>query len=188
MTRRDGTLRAGGRGVDEQLRMALEAYHDRELSWWRQRQMERRLRRSPELQHELDLLRQISAGAVAAEPGGASPDLWSDISSHLVAIDAERPSRDAAPAATDRRDPLGRLRGLLGLPGLLSWKPVGLAVAAGAAVLAIGLWNTSGTVPVDPDGGVLRYLDTGAKSVMVVDNADVTIIWLMEGGGGSDGV
>jgi hypothetical protein len=186
MTRDDGTLRAGGRGVNEPLRMALEAYHDRELSWWRQRKMERRLRRSPALQHELELLRQISVGAVAVEAAGASPDLWSDISSRLGAIDAERQSRGAAPAAANRRDPLSALRGLFGLPELFSWKPVGLAVAAGAAALAIGLWNTSGTVPVDPNGGVLRYLDTGGKSVMVVDNADVTIIWLMEGGG--DGV
>ena len=132
MTRDDGTLRAGGRGVNEPLRMALEAYHDRELSWWRQRKMERRLRRSPALQHELELLRQISVRAVAAEAAGASPDLWSDISSRLGAIDAERQSRGAAPAAANRRDPLSALRGRFGLPELISWKPVGLAVAGGS--------------------------------------------------------
>ena len=74
-----------------------------------------------------------------------------------------------------------------GWSGLLGWKPIGVAVAAGAAVLAVGLWNAPGTVPDGQTGGVLRYLDTGGRSVMVVEAQDVTIIWLMEGGVGSDG-
>ena len=192
MTQDDGTLRevegAVG-GLDSQTsnetRNDLEAYHDRELAWWRRRLLEGRLRRSPQLRRELEMLGEMRTAAVAAEEGVFSPDLWGDISSRLGAIDAARRGR-GAPEAAGLRDPSSWLS--RGLSGLLGWKPVGLAVAAGAAALAIGLWNTSGTAPADPNGGVLRYLDTGGASVLVVDDVDVTIIWLMEGGGGSDGV
>jgi hypothetical protein len=175
MTRDDETLRAGERGmdgVDSLMRSNLEAYHDRELSWWRRRLMEGRVRRSPRLQRELELLQEMSAAALSVDAAVASPDLWDDISGRLGAIDADRQSHRAS-AAAPAREPFGSLSALFG------WKPMGLAVAAGATALAIGLWNSSGTVAADPNDGVLRYLDTGGQSVIVVDDPDVTIIWLI---------
>ena len=70
---------------------------------------------------------------------------------------------------------------------MLGWRPIGLAVAAGATALAVGLWNAPVTLPDEQAGGVLRYLDTGGRTVMLVDSEDVTIIWLMDGGDSSDG-
>ena len=93
---------------------------------------------------------------------------------------------------TPARELPGLPAGRSGLPGLLAWKPVGWLIAAGAAALAIGVWNTPGSVPgpsgflEEPQAGVLRYLDTGGRSVMVMDREDVTIIWLIESGDPSD--
>jgi hypothetical protein len=162
------------------IRSNLEAYHDRELSWWRRRRVAMGLRRSAELRRELDLLQQMRRAASAAEGPPASPDLWAEISGHLDAIDARGGSHDG-PAARE-------------LPGWLSgplrffeWKPIGWVAAAGAAVLVIGLWNTSGPLPDAPAVGALRYLDTSGRSVMVIDEEDVTIIWLMDNESSIDG-
>ena len=180
MSEREATLAAGR---DVKIRADLEAYHDRELSWWRRRRAEAGLRRSPELRRELELLQQISSAVATSEGAPSSPDLWGAISGQLVGIDREGRAQGGAASAPR---PSGLL-GTSGWSGLLGWKPIGLAVAAGAAVLAVGLWNAPGTVPDEQTGGVLRYLDTGGRSVMVVEAQDVTIIWLMEGGVGSEG-
>ena len=163
------------------LQADLEAYHDRELSWWRRRRVEAGLRRSPELRRELDLLKQMSTAGAIAERPLASPDLWADLSGQLGAVDTEKRALvGAGPAA-------GRPRLRDALSGPFGWKPVGLAMAAGAAVLAVGLWNPLAPLPEEPAVGVVRYLDTGGKSVMLIDEEDVTIIWLIEGGGIGDG-
>ena len=113
----------------------------------------------------------MSVAAVGAGDPLVSPDLWPDLSAQLAGIDAQkRAQRGAAPTRTG-----GVARPL----ALLGWRPLGWAAVAAAAVLAIGLWNTPGTLEDEPGGSVLRYLDTGGRPVMVVDEEDVTIIWLM---------
>lgn len=183
------TDRAAGLGGQGELD-ELEAYHDGELSWWRRRRVEAGLRRSPELRRELDALRQMRTAASAADRPLASPDLWDAIAGQLPAADARR----GAPAGVEGTHTPPRsleglatwLSGLSGLSGLLGWRPIGWAVAAGAMALAVGVWITPGNLPGDmltdePAVGVLRYLDTGGRAVMVLDDEDVTIIWLLEG-------
>jgi len=177
------TDRAAGLGGQGELD-ELEAYHDGELSWWRRRRVEAGLRRSPELRRELDALRQMRTAASAADRPLASPDLWDAIAGQLPAADARR----GAPAGVEgTHTPPRSLEGLAArLSGLLGWRPIGWAVAAGAMALAVGVWITPGTLPGDmltdePAVGVLRYLDTGGRAVMVLDDEDVTIIWLLEG-------
>ena len=187
MSEREATLAAGR---DLKIRADLGAYHDRELSWWRRRRAEAGLRRSPELRRELELLQQISSAASTSEAAPSSPDLWGAISGQLAGIDRERRAQRGAASAPRPSGLLGLLGlsgalGTSGWSGLLGWRPIGLAVAAGAAVLAVGLRNAPGTVPDGQTGGVLRYLDTGGRSVMVVEAQDVTIIWLMEGSDGA---
>ena len=75
--------------------------------------------------------------------------------------------------------------------------PVGhravLRVVSQVGLAAVALWfwppapagNGVGTPPVaSPVAGSLRYLDTGGRPVLVVeDEPGVTIIWMMDGDG-----
>jgi hypothetical protein len=170
----------GGRG-GMTIRADLEAYHDQELSWWRRRRVEAGLRRSSELRQELDLLKQMSTAAGAAgsaDQAATMPDIWGEISGQLAGIDAQKRARVAAVRESVKQPG--------GLRGFFEWKPMGWAMAAGAAALAIGLWNASGRFPDEQTGRVVRYLDTEGRPVMVVDEEDVTIIWLMGGASSSD--
>lgn len=177
----------------ERDRAQLHRYHDGELSslahWW----FERRLARSVALREELRALRHVSAQIAAlhqqAEPPEA-PDLWSGIAAALPAIDAQLAEEHAGRAARARPLEVSPRR-WLGLPG---WA-VGTAALAVAAALALVVVvgppsgplgpgpETPGVAPgIAPAGGVVRYLDSGGASVMVIEDAeaDMTIIWLME--------
>ena len=145
----------------------LHAYHDGELSGFARWRFERRLRRKPALQAELErlgALRDLLRSRDAAEP---APDLWDTIALRLPAADAERQEGRAEAA---------------GSSGLLWWlKPVG-AVAATVAVAMVavygGFWQEA---PV-ATGGVVRWIDSGERSVMVLDDdPDTTIIWVLDG-------
>ncbi len=156
--RMDGTI-----SRDEEL---LHAYHDGELSSFARRRFEQRLRRSPDLQSELASLSGLGTALRELDADGPTPDLWDDIALRLPGLDAQREA-----------DPPGRARA-----SWLSWLfgPAGaaLATAAAAVALAIAVY----TPDIQPGGAAIRWLDTGGRSVMVLDDAaDMTIIWVLDG-------
>ena len=146
----------------------LHAYYDGELSGFARRRFEQRLRRSPALQAELDSLDSLGGSLRALDADGPSPDLWDDIALRLPALDAQRDA-EVAPERS----------------GWLAWLfgPAGAALATAAAAVALAL--TIYTPEIQPGGSTIRWLDTGGRSVMVIDDdADMTIIWMLDGGEG----
>lgn len=162
--------RDGTNGWSEEL---LHAYHDGELSGFARWRFERELRRSPALQAELDELASLGELLRQQDAHGPSPDLWDAIALRLPAIDATRAERAGG------ADPRSGRR----LGGALGWwiKPIG-AIAATAAVAAVvfysGLFHETPT----STAGVVRWIDSGERSVMVLeDDPDTTIIWVLDG-------
>lgn len=153
-----------GNGRNEEL---LHAYHDGELSGVRRWRFERRLRREPALRRALSGLRSLREQLQALEAGAPTPDVWEVVARRLPAADARR-----AEAAT-RAQTAGR--------GLGWWMaPLGAAVATAAVVLMVvygGFWPKPQVT-----GGVVRWIDSGDRSVMVLDDdPDTTIIWVLDG-------
>jgi hypothetical protein len=57
------------------------------------------------------------------------------------------------------------------------------ALAASAALVAALLLTVPGAEP-PVSGGVVRWIDSGSRSVMVLDDQpDTTIIWVLDGAG-----
>ena len=109
-----------------------------------------------------DLLR-AHTDALDRDPAFATPDLWADIRRGLPAS----PAAGAAAAAP--------VTVRFGLP---SWVGAGLAAAATALVLA---WGLAGGDASDPRS--LRWLDARGHPTMVLqDDAEATIIWVMDSG------
>jgi anti-sigma factor RsiW len=142
----------------------IEAYHDGELSGLARRRLERELRRSPELRGELEGLASLREALQELDAQGPEPDLWDHIALRLPAADARR-----AEAAEG------------GAPSWLwGWLRPATALAA-ATVVALGVvavlyW------PVAPEAGrVVRWLDSGDRNVMVIDDdPSTTIIWVLD--------
>ena len=152
--------RDGMNAKDEAL---LHAYYDGELSGFARRRFARRVRRTPRLRRELEDLAGLGERLREIDAQGAAPDLWEQIALRLPAIDARKSAAARARA--------GR--------GRLSWpsRPVGALAAAAAAALAVALlW------PEAPEPGrVVRWIDGGGHSVMVLDtDPDTTIIWVLD--------
>ena len=142
--------------------LRLHAYHDGELGPLARWRFERRLARSPDLREELAAIATLGEWAreLDAEQGPA-PDLWDGIALRLPAEDARRVDGD---------------RSLVGLAAWIRPASAALATAAVGIAVAIGLL-TRDTAPV----GVVRWLDSGSRSVMVLEeDADTTIIWLLD--------
>jgi hypothetical protein len=150
---------------ENQLR-ALNAYHDGELGsfsrWWWERQLEG----SADLRAELDEIRALSNQLQQSAEGGPSVDLWDRIALSLPALDAQREAEADTEAA--------------GNP-LSSWFARPIFAAAATAALAVALvLGTIGDTPVT-GSGVVRWLDTGGRNVIVLDEpGEATIVWLLE--------
>jgi hypothetical protein len=147
--------------TSERTLLRLQAYHDGELSglarWW----LERRLRRSPALRAELAALARVGEWVRDAHVEEPAPDLWDAIALRLPAADARR-----ADAGGARRSWVG----WLAVPGVV-------ASAAIAAVLAFYELAS----PPPPATGVVRWLDSGGRDVMVLEaDPDTTIIWIFD--------
>ncbi len=144
-------------GRDER---ALHAYHDGELRGFRRWRFERQLSRSSKLRAEFESLRDLSRWARDSEPEPAV-DLWDRIALRLPAIDAERAEARSSPGLW-----MGYSRPLAALA----------LTAALALALFLGIIQGGGS----STPGIIRWLDTGGRSVMVLnDQSDATIVWLL---------
>ena len=140
----------------------LSAYYDGELRGLARWRLERRLRREPDLRSELAALERVGNLVRVAE-AAPQADLWDRIEQRLPAVDARRADEQATS----------------GLGGPAWWRPLGAATAAAALALAVYVGFSEAP---EVSGGVIRWMDSGGRSVLVVDDAesDVTIIWLLE--------
>ena len=148
-----------------QAREQLCAYHDGELGGVARWLFERRLRRSPELQQELEELDQIGKLVRASETRADEVDLWDRIWLRLPAADAQRAEEtETASFVTP------------------AWmRPLGAVAVAAVALLAVFFGSLDTPAPSER---VVRWMDSGGRSVMVLDDAvdsDVTIIWILDG-------
>jgi anti-sigma-K factor RskA len=146
----------------------LHAYHDGELRGLARWRFERRLARSPGLQQELRGLAELGEMLRERAAEAPGPELWDRIALRLPAEDARREAAETE-------------RGAAGSFGW--WRPLGAAAAALAvAALAAQQWLTA---PALPQAGVVRWMDSRGRSVMVLEEDaqnEVTIIWLLDGG------
>jgi anti-sigma factor RsiW len=156
----------------------LNAYHDGELSGLRSWIFERRLARSPALLADLEALKQLSRRVQGMGAQPPSVDVWDEIAIQLPAIDAQfegqRQRRDG------QRQRGGEQREWLGMDWLAAYARPLVAVAASVALaLALFLGIMEDSAPQIP--GVIRWLDTGGRSVIVLeDQDDATIVWLLD--------
>ncbi len=149
----------------------LNAYHDSELSGLRRWIFERRLSRSPELRAELEELRRLTLWVQGLEPQPPSVDVWDDIALRLPAIDAQPDEQ------RQRRSERWEWRGMDWLAAYP--RPVAAVAVSFALALAIFLGIMEDAVP--PTSGIIRWLDTGGRGVMVLeDQGDATIVWLLD--------
>ena len=146
----------------------LHAYHDGELTGFARWRFERELRRSPALQAELEQVMALGEMLRVRDAAEPSPDLWGAISARLPVADAHRIEDLLEPAGASWADWLG--------PWL---KPMGAIAATAAVALAVvygGSWQETPKA-----GGVVRWIDSGDRGVMVLDDdPNTTIIWVLD--------
>jgi hypothetical protein len=130
----------------------------------------RQVAASPEAQEKLRGFALVGELVRESEAATVGPDLWAEIARELPRrpVEAETGAAGAGAGAS--------------FPDALGWifRPVGAvaAVAAAAAAAAIFLMSAG-----EPAGvvDVVRYLDPGENSVMLLQGEDdATIIWVME--------
>jgi anti-sigma factor RsiW len=156
----------------------LNAYHDGELSGLRRWRFERRLSRSPRLRAELEELKRLARWVQGAGVQPPSVDVWDDIALRLSAIDAQSGEQRQRPEEQpQRRDEWRERRGM----GWLAAYSRPLAAAAVTAALALALFLGIMEDAGPPTPGIIRWLDTGGRGVMVLeDQGDATIVWLLD--------
>jgi len=140
----------------------LQAYYDGELGVFATWRVARQVAASPEAQETLRGLALVGELVRESEAATVGPDLWAEIARELP----RRPVA-AEPAGAGLADALGWL-----------WRPATAAAVATAVAAAIFVWSGS-----EPAGivDVVRYLDAGENSVMLLQGEDdATIIWVME--------
>ena len=153
----------------------LHAYHDGQLGpvarwWWR-----RRIARSPGLREQLEQLAEVG-NWVRETDSQQTPDLWDRIARRLPEIDAARAATTADESGL-LPESLGRTPGWMARSTGL--RPIMVASVTAAVAVAVAL-GTMGDGPGQRPGAV-RWLDTGGRSVIVLDNPDAaTIFWLLE--------
>lgn len=138
----------------------LEAYHDGELRGLARWRLTRLLAQDAELRDELESLGRLGSLLREVDAEQPTPDLWDSLRLRLPAVDARRQEAEvAAPGRVPR------------------WLGAGLAAVAAALALVVGL--NLGPQAAAP--GSLRWLDSRGNPVLVLqDDRDATIIWLLE--------
>jgi anti-sigma factor RsiW len=149
----------------------LNDYHDGELSALRRWIFERRLSRSPRLRAELEELKRVARWVQGLGPQPPSVDVWDEIALRLPAIDAE---------LDGQRQRRAEQRTLRGMDWLAAYsRPLAAAGVTAALALALFLGIMEDAAPPAP--GIIRWLDTGGRSVMVLEGqGDATIVWLLD--------
>jgi len=138
------------------------AYHDGELSGFARWRFARRLRRSAALRRELEALNRVGEWVRDSHVEAPGPDLWDAIALRLPAADARRAE------IASRAGPHGF--------GWLAWSGV-VATAVLAVVFALDRLEPE----VPRADGVVRWLDSGGRDVMVLEaGSDTTIIWVFD--------
>ncbi len=163
---------------------ALNAYYDGELRGLRRWIFERRLAHSPRLRAELDELERVSRWVQQLDAEPPEVDLWGGIALRLPALDAERVERARSRVEAER----GRAAGVAGAEPTrwlgMGWlgahaRPVAAVAVVAALALALFLGIMEDAAPPMP--GMIRWLDSGGRSVMVLeDQGDATIVWLLD--------
>ena len=163
----------------------LNAYHDGELSGLRRWIFERRLARSPSLRAELEELKQLAGWVQGAGQASLSADVWDSIALRLPAIDAtlgeQRQRRgEQLPSRDEQRQRRDERRERRGKDWLAAYsRPLAAAAVSVALALALFLGIMEDAAPPTP--GIIRWLDTGGRSVMVLeDQGGATIVWLLD--------
>ena len=164
----------------------LNAYHDGELSGLRRWIFQRRLSRSPSLRAELEALKRLAGWVQELDLQPPSVDVWDDIALRLPALDAQadgqRQRRDGQRQRRDeQRQRRAERRERSGMDWLAAYSRPVAAVAVSAA-LALALFLGIMEDAAVPTPGIIRWLDTGGRSVMVLedDQGDATIVWLLD--------
>ena len=143
----------------------LLAWLDGELGPWARRRAARRAERDPRARAEVRFWRDVGALLREEAEETPTPDLWPALRARLPAA----PTAATAPL----RAPGGRRP-------LAAW--LGGAAAAAAAALALAIGLSGGDA--GPGPASVRWLDTEGKPAMVLqDDREATIIWLLEGAG-----
>jgi anti-sigma factor RsiW len=165
------STRAEGVGREQR---DLNAYHDGELSGLRCWIFERRLACSPRLRAELEELKRVSQWVQELDPQSPRVNVWDDVALRLPAIDATREDQ------REGRDEWQEPRAWLGMDWLAAYsRPIAAVAVAAALALALFLGIMEDAAPPMP--GMIRWLDTGGRSVIVLeDQGDATIVWLLE--------
>jgi len=163
----------------------LNAYHDGELSGLRRWLFERRLSRSPRLRAELEELKRLAHWVQGVGVQPPSADVWGDIALHLPAIDAQfaeqRQSRGGQRQSRgEQRQRRDERRDWRGMDWLAPYsRPLAAVAVTAALALALFLGIMEDAAPPTP--GIIRWLDTGGRGVMVLeDQGDATIVWLLD--------
>jgi anti-sigma factor RsiW len=141
----------------------LHAYHDGELGALRRWRVRRWLARDPAARRELEALAGIGEAVRQAQVAPPAPDVWAGLEGRLRTIDAEREASKPSEAS-------GFSLGSMFRPA---------AAGAALAAVAVGFALFLGSEP-SAQAGVVRWLDTHGQAVMVLDEGDATIIWLMQ--------
>ena len=180
----------GGPGRASKSERVLHAYHDGALSPRARRRFERELEGDPALGRELRLLRELGELAREVDAEVETPDLWGQIALRLP---AEELRREAARAEGEGLEPTWWRRGLRRLrgpgrgaaPGEGRGRhlvPVGaLAALVLMALLLTRFWATPEVGFAK--GGVVRWVDSGDRSIMVIEDdgqTGATLIWLLD--------
>ena len=162
----------------------LHAYHDGALSGRAQRRFARALGRDPALGRELRLLREVGELAREIDAEAETPDLWDQIALRLPAEEVRREEvrREETRRAEARAGRESAWRALLHGASWLRLVPLGaVAAAALTALLLVRFWATPEVGLAK--GGVVRWLDSGGRSIMVVEDdgqTGATLIWLLD--------
>ena len=141
----------------------LHAFQDGELPLWRRWRVSRRLVRDAAARRELASIEELRALLQEQAATLPEPDLWEGIRAQLPTA--------ARPAPLDADDSLPART-----PWLPAWLGAAIALASVALVMASGMLSGD-AAPM----GSLRWLDSKGKPVMVLrDDHDATIIWVLQ--------